>query len=124
MSQDDRARAGEPYTYSGLNWGDESGFAKWMRENPDEVREVDEAITRKLGDDMRTAEEFLSVHPTPWRVEDIKSRGELHEAIVDANGDVVLSSKDAESYQSVFAPDNAAEALVKFVNAASDAYIR
>lgn len=59
---------------------------------------------------------YLKTHPTPWRVEDIKTRGELHEAIVDTNGDVVLTSKDAESYQSVFGPDGAVEALVDFVN--------
>lgn len=65
---------------------------------------------------------YLEAHPTPWRVEDIKARGELHEAIVDASGAVVLSSKDAESYQSVFAPDGAVEALVDFVNLVGEGY--
>lgn len=59
---------------------------------------------------------YLEAHPTPWRVEDMKARGELHEAIVDTNGDVVLTSEDAESYQSEFAPDGAVQALVDFVN--------
>ena len=124
MSQDNRARAGEPYTYGGLNWGDESGFAKWMRENPDEVEEVDKAITRKLGNDMRTASDFLFTHPTPWRIENLEDYGEIHEAIVDANGNVVLGTQDTESYQSWFTPSGAVDALVEFVNAAADSYIR
>ena len=124
MKPNEGTPAGQPFDYGKPQWSDESGLAKWIRENPEEAEALDRAITEQLGRDMRTASDFLHTHPTPWRVEDIKSRGELHEAIVDAHGDVVLSSKDAESYQSIFAPDNAAEALVKFVNAASDAYIR
>lgn len=65
---------------------------------------------------------YLEAHPTPWRVEDIKARGELHEAVVDATGAVVLSSEDAESYQSVFAPEGAVQALVDFVNLVGEGY--
>ena len=66
--------------------------------------------------------DYLRAHPTPWRVEDMKARGELHEAIVDTNGDVVLTSEDAESYQSEFAPDGAVQALVDFVNLVGEDY--
>lgn len=124
MNPNEGTLAGQPFDYGKPQWSDESGLAKWIRENPEEAEALDCAIAEQLGRDMRTASDFLHTHPTPWRIENLEAHGELHEAIVDANGNAVLATQDAESFQSRFAPHGAANALVEFVNAAADSYIR
>lgn len=124
MKPNEGTLAGQPFDYGKPQWSDESGLAKWIRENPEEAEALDRAIAEQLGRDMRTASGFLHTHPTPWRIENLENHSEIHEAIVDANGDVVLATQDTESYQSWFTPSGAVDALVEFVNAAADSYIR
>ena len=124
MNPNEGTLAGQPFDYGKPQWSDESGLTKWIRENPEKAEALDRAIAEQLGRDMRTASDFLYAHPTPWRIENLEAHGEIREAIVDANGNVVLATQDTESYQSWFAPNGAANALVEFVNAVADSYIR
>ena len=127
---------GAPYGYSGPAWSDESGLAKWTRENPDEVRELDRALAKQLGDDMRTVSDFLAAHPTPWRYireDDLSDAGkrpeliadgyqEIRDVVEDVNGNTVIVSWDRDETASHIEGD--VRALVDFVNAAARAFIR
>lgn len=60
--------------------------------------------------------DFLQKHPTPWRLGHLVTKGTLanYQAIVDANGQEVIATLDAESYLSRFCGE--IDELIDWVN--------
>lgn len=68
---------------------------------------------------------YLQAHPTPWKVEDVfgdrPGYDSVHwQAIVDANGNEIVSTLDKERYKSWF--EGGVGAVVEFVNLVGEEY--